>query len=92
MAVREHVKRHIVKNTSDLYQEVINEINTVKRLLDSVKRNPEGSSLLPPRAAQAFRARHLSHRLEMTWETLQRVQVCASLLLLFDNEGTLMLA
>lgn len=75
MAVRERVKRHVVKRTSDLYQEVSAEINTVKRLLDGVKRVPETSPVLPPRAAQAFRAGHLSHRLEMTWETLQRVQV-----------------
>ena len=79
MAVRERVKRHIVKRTSDLYQKVLDEINTVKRLLDGVKRVPESSPVLPPRAAQAFRAGHLSYRLEMTWETLQRVQARRSI-------------
>jgi len=75
MAVRERVKRHVVKRTGDLYQEITGEINSVKRLLDGVKRVPESSPVLPPRAAQAFRAGHLSYRLEMTWEVLQRVQV-----------------
>ena len=75
MAVRDRVKRHVVKNTSELYQAIIAEINTVKRLLDAVKRTPERSTMLPPRAAQAYRARTLSRRLEATWEVLQRVQV-----------------
>lgn len=75
MAVRDRVQRHVLKKTSETYQEIINEINTVKRLLDSVKRSPERSPVLPPRAAQAFWAQHLSRRLEITWEVLQRVRV-----------------
>ena len=74
--MRDRVKRHVVKKTSELYQAIMNEINTVKRLLDAVKRTPERSAVLPARAGQAFRARHLSERLEMTWTALQRVQVC----------------
>lgn len=65
----------MVKKTSEMYQEILNEINTVKRLLDTVKRSPERSPVLPARAAQAFWAHHLSRRLEITWEVLQRVRV-----------------
>lgn len=75
MAIRDRVQRHLLKKTSEMYQEVMNEINTVKRLLDGVKRSPERSPILPPRAAQAFWAQHLAHRLEITWEVLQRVRV-----------------
>jgi hypothetical protein len=49
------------------------EINTVKRLLDGVKRQPVDSAILPPHAGQAFWAAQLKHRLMMTWDTLARV-------------------
>jgi Dynein heavy chain, N-terminal region 1 len=75
MAVRDRVKRHVVRNTAELYQAVLNEVNTVKRLLDAVKRTPERSTTMPPCAAQAYRARTLSRRLEATWAVLQRAQV-----------------
>jgi hypothetical protein len=75
MAVRDRVKKHVVKLTSDMYQQVLNELNTVRKLLDALKRNPEWSDTLPPRVGQAAAAKHLSHRLELTWSELLRVQV-----------------
>ena len=75
IAVRDRVRRNVAKKTGELYGAIIAEINTVKRLLDGVKRVPERSAVLPPRAAQANRARTLSRRLECMWEVLQRVQV-----------------
>jgi hypothetical protein len=75
MAIRDRVQKHVVKLTSDLYQQVLNEITSVKRLLDSLKRSPEWSDVLPPKAGQAAAAKLLSHRLELTWSELDRVQV-----------------
>lgn len=75
IAVRDRVRRNVAKKTGELYGAIIAEINAVKRLLDAVKRAPERSAVLPPRAAQAYRARTLSLRLECMWDVLQRVKV-----------------
>ena len=79
IAVRDRVKRHVVKNTQELYLALLNEINTVKRLLDGVKRSPDRSPVLPPKAAQAYFAQTLSRRLEDTWNVQLRVQACCPL-------------
>jgi dynein heavy chain len=53
MAKREFVKRFVEKKTSEFFNLFNAEINTVKKLFDSVRRSPPKSPILPKYAGAA---------------------------------------